>query len=188
MAYTFNLTRSTSQKYKKIVCLFWVHSIVCVSTFLLSVCGFGWMGYNLEGGVWNEKNFHDQFGMLYTVCGMISPIAYMITAFVGSLLLRGCVSDIKQLNQLPYLREKRRLISQLEMINRYMIVVVYTFFFGADLSKNAWAVAYTFQVMLYLITIVWYIIAYSRLADLLHTYYRTPEVPQFDDIERHVLE
>lgn len=192
MAYSFTLTHSTNQKAKKILCLFWVHSILCVSTFLLSVCGFAWMGHNLEGGVWNEKNFHDQFGMLYTVCGMISPIAYMITAFVGFLLLKGFVSDIKRLDQeygqLPYLRGKRRLISQLEMINRYMIVVVYTFFFGADLSKTAWAVAYALQVMLYLITIVWYIIAYSRLAGLLHTYYRTPMVPQFDDVERHVLE
>lgn len=183
---------SPNWKAKKIVGLFWVHSTICVSTFLLSVGGFGWMGHNLEGNVWSEKNFHDQFGMLYVVCGLISPITYIIAAFVGFILLKGCMSDIKrtdpEYDQLPFLRKKRRLISQLEMINRYMVVVVYTFLFGADLSKTTWQSAYAIQVMLYLITVVWYIIAYSSLTGLLHTYYRTLMVPQFDDIERVVLE
>lgn len=194
MAHTLTLTQLTSRKVKKLVYLFWVHSIVCASTFLLSVCGFGWMICNLEGGVWSEKNFHDQFGMLYVVCGLISPIAYIITAYAGTILVKKHVSDIRRLNpeytRLPYLREKKLLLSQIEMINRYMIVAVYTFFFGADLSKTAWQSAYAFQVLLYLITIMWYIIAFGRLVDHLHAYHLThpEETPHFDDVERHVLE
>lgn len=196
MAHTLNLTSSSDQKVKKLARLFWVHSIVCIASFLLSVCGFVWMDYNLEGDVWSERNFRNQFGMLYVVCGLLSPIAYIITAYAGTILLKNHVGDIKRYNsgynQLPYLQEKKRLLSQIELVNRYMVVVVYSFFFGADLSNRMWEAAYVFQLFLYLIMILWYIIAFGRLADRLRayhlTYYLTPKTPQFDDVERHVLE
>jgi hypothetical protein len=178
---------------KKLQVLFWSLIVFCVGSFLTSITGFGYMILHLGNQPFSEHSFHASFGMLYVVCGWISPAVYIISALVCTIIVEGYVKDIKNRDRLQCpesLIHLKRHQSQLERITCYLILFVYTFVFGTNLSNITMMVIYVIEVILYIGCVIMYVARYISLLDGLHNYYISmspyPErLPIDDDLELH---